>query len=343
MKNVYIVTGASGFLGSNLVRLLTQDPENQVRALVLPGDPSPGLEGLSCQIYYGDVTQEETLEELFQVPEDVQVFVIHCAAVVSIKSKKDPKLYQVNVEGTKHVVEKTLAVGGKLIYVNSVHAIPEKPKGQTIREVRWFDPDQVEGQYAKTKAQAAQLVLEAVWHQKLNACIVQPSGMIGPYDYSGSHLTQLFLDLCSGQLRASVKGGYDFVDVRDVAQGILEACSRGRPGESYILSNRRVEIRELLDLISQAARRKKIKVVLPMWLARATAPLSELYYAALHQPPLYTSYSLYTLRANSQFSHHKATLELGYQPRELSETVEDTVSWLEEAGMIAPLTGKENQ
>ena len=336
VKDLYIVTGASGFLGNNLVRLLTQEPDSQVRALVLPQDSSPALEGLPCRIYRGDVTREETLEELFQVPEDARVFVIHCAAVVTIKSKKDPRLYQVNVEGTEHVVRKTLEAGGKLVYVNSVHAIPEKPKGQTIREVRRFDPDLVEGQYAKTKAQAAQLVLEAVWNRGLNGCIVQPSGMIGPYDYTGSYLTQLVLDLCSGRLRACVKGGYDFVDVRDVAQGILAACRQGRGGECYILSNRRVEIRELLDQISRAAGRKRLRTVLPMWLARAAAPLAETYYALLRQPPLYTAYSLYTLRANSQFSHHKAELELGYHPRDLAETVEDTVEWLAKEGKLAP-------
>ena len=156
--------------------------------------------------------------------------------------------------------------------------------------------------------------------------------MLGPYDFGHSHLTQLVLDFCSGKLTACVKGGYDFADVRDVADGILSAAERGRTGECYILSNRYVEIRELLDAISEVRGTKKIRVVLPMWIAKATAPLSEVYYAIRKQPPLYTRYSLYTLCTNAHFTNEKAKKELGFSNRPLSETVADTVRWLEEQG-----------
>ena len=243
-------------------------------------------------------------------------------------------VYEVNVNGTKNVIEKVLERNAKLVYVSSVHAITEKPNRETITEIKDFEPNKVEGLYAKTKAEIAKYVLEMTDKRGLNACIVHPSGIIGPSDFGNSHLTQLVTDFANGRLTACVKGGYDFVDVRDVADGILNACNKGKKGECYILSNRYVEIKELLDIVSEASHMRKIKTVLPMWFAKATAPLSELYYSLLKQPPLYTRYSLYTLTSNSNFSNEKAKNELGYINRDLRETITDTLKWLKEQGRI---------
>ena len=168
----------------------------------------------------------------------------------------------------------------------------------------------------------------------LNDCIVHPSGIIVPNDFGNSNLTQLIIYFANGRLKACVKGGYDFVDVRDVTNGIINACFKGKKGECYILSNRYVEIKELLDIVSEVRNTKKIKLILPMWLAKLTAPLSEIYYSILKQPPLYTKYSLYTLTSNSNFSNDKAKKELDYKNRDLKETIEDTVTWLKEKGKI---------
>lgn len=334
MKNIYIVTGANGFLGNNLVRALSQDPNNQIRALVSSLKRADALQGLNCELFEGDVTKPETLVDIFAVPTDAKVYVIHCAAVVYIKSKPNPAVYEVNVLGTKHVAEKVLEIGAKMIYVNSVHAIPELPHGEVMKEVTNFDPAKVEGIYAKSKAEAAEYVLDMVRTRGLDACIVHPSGILGPYDFKTSHLTQLVIDVATGRLKAGVKGGYDFVDVRDVVAGILSACVHGEAGECYILSGHYVSVAELLQLITQAAGREPIKTVLPLWLAKLTAPLSEIYYNIKKQPPLYTKYSLYTLESNANFSHAKASRELGYSPRQIQTTIDDTVKWLKQAGRI---------
>lgn len=212
MKKVYIITGANGFLGNNIVRKLIQDKENEIRTLVLPNDTVKSLDGLNCKIYYGDVTKEETLEEIFDVEEDVEIFVIHCAAIVYIKTKYNQKVYDVNVNGTKNIIKKVLQKNAKLVYVSSVHAITENPSSEIITEIKDFDPNKVEGQYAKTKAETAKYVLEMVKNKNLNACIVHPSGIIGPNDFGNSHLTQLIMDFANGRLKACVRGGYDFVD-----------------------------------------------------------------------------------------------------------------------------------
>lgn len=334
MKRIYVVTGANGFLGNNVVRKLVDPPYNEVRALVLPVDKTGSLKGLNCKIYRGDVTKKDTLNDIFEIDGNAELYVIHCAAIVYIKSKYNPLVYEVNVNGTKNVIEKVLERNAKLVYVSSVHAITEKPNRETITEIKDFEPNKVEGLYAKTKAEIAKYVLEMTDKRGLNACIVHPSGIIGPSDFGNSHLTQLVTDFANGRLTACVKGGYDFVDVRDVADGILNACNKGKKGECYILSNRYVEIKELLDIVSEASHMRKIKTVLPMWFAKATAPLSELYYSLLKQPPLYTRYSLYTLTSNSNFSNEKAKNELGYINRDLRETITDTLKWLKEQGRI---------
>ena len=328
----YIITGANGFLGNNIIRLL-QKEACDIRALVLPGDKLHSLEGLRCTLYEGDVTKKESLSEIFTVPDGSEVVVIHCAAIVTVKSKFDPKVQEVNVSGALNIAEKALSVGARLVYVSSVHAIPERGQ-KVVSETKEFDPALVKGQYAKTKAETATALLKMVKERGLDCVIVHPSGMLGPYDFGHSHLTQLVLDFSNGKLTACVKGGYDFSDVRDVAAGILSAAEHGRTGECYILSNRYVEIKELLDTISEVRGTKKIKVVLPMWLAKVTAPLSEAYYAILKSPPLYTRYSLYTISHHVEFTNEKAKKELGFSNRSIRETVADTVRWLEEQKRI---------
>lgn len=332
-RPIYIITGANGFLGNNIVRKLVEDSNNQVRALVSSPNRADALQGLNCEIFTGDVTKPETMNQIFDVPKDSTVYVVHCAAIVYIKSKPNPDVYKVNVLGTKNIIEQTLKINAKLIDVNSVHAIPELPNNAEMSEINHFDPSKVEGEYAKSKAEAARLVLEAVKNRGLDACIVHPSGIIGPNDFKISHLTQLIIDVTTGRLKAGVKGGYDFVDVRDVVNGILEACVKGKAGESYILSGHYVTIPELFQMIAQATGKKPIIAFLPFWLAKLTAPLSEIYYNIKKQPPLYTRYSLYTLQANANFSHAKAARELNYTSRPMQETIDDTVKWLENSGI----------
>ncbi len=328
VKKIYIITGATGFLGNNIIRKLEKNADSEIRAFVLNGESIKSLENLKCKIYYGDVTKEETLSSIFENIDDKEVFVIHCAAVVYIKAKYNPLVYNVNVNGTKNIVNKVIESKAKLIYINSVHAIPEKPNNEVITETTDFDPDNVKGLYAKTKAEAAKYVIDAVKNKNLNACIIHPTGIIGPNDFGNSHLTQLVKEITSGKLFACVKGGYDFVDVRDVADGVISACENGTKGECYILSNRYITIKKLCDLICNAQGREKIKIVLPIGIAKLVAPLFEVYYNFKKQTPIFTKYSLYTLSSNANFSNDKAKEKLGFKNRNIKETIKDTVEWI---------------
>jgi dihydroflavonol-4-reductase len=202
-----------------------------------------------------------------------------------------------------------------------------------MTEVHDFSAAAVRGAYAKTKAEATAAVLAAA-QEGLDAVVVHPSGIAGPYDYGRGHLTQMITDCASGALVAGVNGGYDFVDVRAVAQGVLACAQWGKAGECYILSNKYLSVTELLAMLHDVGGLKKIKSIMPIWLAKMTAPFAETYYKLRGTPPLYTSYSLYTLSSNSLFSHAKASAQLGYRTRPFEATVKDTVAWLKMKGRI---------
>jgi dihydroflavonol-4-reductase len=328
----YIVTGAAGHFGSHVVQELLARGKS-VRALVLRGERCPGFavadQGLLTECV-GDVCDPDSLDAVFEGAASGGFVVVHCAGIVSIARKEDRRVYDVNVAGTANVIDACKRHSAKrLVYVSSVHAIPELPHGQTMREVPDFDPDAVHGYYDKTKAIATRLALDAA-KGGLDVVVVHPSGIIGPHGLPTGNMARLFALYLRGKLRVAIHGGYDFVDVRDVAGGIVAAAENGRRGECYILSNRFVALRELFDTLSQVGALKKIRLYLPLWVAKAASPFTELYYRLAHRAPIFTLYSLNTLSGNGVYSHEKATRELGYHTRPLRETLADTVRWFRE-------------
>ena len=333
MSVIYLVTGAAGHLGNVIANMLASGGE-QVRALIMEKDKEITylLEGVERQI--GDVLDLKTLELFFEHKEGEELIVIHCAGIVSISSSFQQMVYDVNVCGTQNIVKMSLIHPvKKFVYISSVHAIPELPQMEIMKETDQFSPDQVRGNYAKTKAEATAYVL-AAGKMGLNTTVIHPSGICGPFDYGNGHTNQLIIDYYKGRLISAVTGGYDFVDVRDVANGVIASCKTETSGNCYILSNRFVPVKELLSMLAEITGRKKIKFCMPMWFAKMTAPFSEVYYKLRKQTPLYTAYSLYTLSSNSKFSHEKADRELGYLARPFKETLRDTVEWLTKQGKI---------
>ena len=328
MQRIYIITGIGGHLGNTIAKELLASGET-VRGFARTNEDVTMLYGDAVSIVRGDVRDKASLEPLFfGTTEEDEIIVIHCAGIVSITGKNTRSISSVNVRGTKNVVEacKSHAVK-KLIYISSVHAIPELPIGNTMCEVKDFQPDMVNGFYAKTKAMATQIVLDAA-EDGLDASIIHPSGIVGPNDYGHGHLTQLIINYINGNLTACVEGGYDFVDVRDVASGVIAAANKGRKGECYILSNRYIRVPDLLGMLSRITGGRQIRTVLPLWFAKATAPLAESYYKIRREAPLFTKYSLETLTSNARFTYEKARRELGYKPRDIHATLRDTVTFL---------------
>lgn len=334
MSVKYLITGAAGNLGSNIIEALAKT-DSVIRAFVLPGDRSAEHLPECVEKIFGDVRSRKDLEEFFNVPDITESIVIHAAGIVTIYPKFDQRVYDINVGGTKNVVcmcvEKKVK---KLIYVSSVHAIPTKKMGEVMEEISDFDPDKVKGFYAKTKAEASKIVEDAVRLNGLNANIVFPSGLCGPGDFARGHVTQLLIDCVRGKLPAGIDGGYDFSDVRDVAAGIISAAQNGVPGENYILGNRYVSVKEILRCVHEISGAKLIKRMFPVSFAKMIAPLFELYYKIKKRPPLFTKYSLYTLKSNSNFSSEKAKSQLGYTTRPFKDTVADTLLWLKKECLV---------
>ena len=331
MQEVYCVTGAAGHLGRTIVQdLLNQN--KKVRILVLPTEKN--IPQGNLEVFYGDVTHKDSLIPFFQKDDDTSIVVIHCAGIVSITTKYNQMVYNVNVIGTKNIVDccKEYSIK-KLIYVSSVHALPEKINNDCMCEIDEFDPKSVVGYYAKTKSEASAYVIDAI-HHGLNANIIHPSGICGPFDFGRGNLTSLVIDYMNNHLRIGTEGGYDFVDVRDVSNGILACVDKGKPGECYILSNEYYSVKTILDTLYDITQKKKVRIYLPYHLMKYTSIFAEYAYKLMKKPPLFTPYSIYTLNSNSNFSHAKASLDLDYQPRNLRESLKDTIDWLRVQGRI---------
>ena len=324
-----IVTGATGHIGNVLVRELLQR-KYKVTAFVLKGDNIEHLEDLPIDFIYGDVRDKTSLIQAFTGMD----IVFHLAGMIEIGNGNKKKVYEVNVEGTKNVWQACAeAKVKKLVYTSSVHAIAEKKMGEVITETTTFSKELVKGTYAKTKAEATKYLLENS-NKGVDVIIVHPSGVIGPYEYIPSNLGQLITDCANKKIGAYLKGGYNFVDVRDVVSGIIAACEKGKPGECYILAGHQVSVRELMQEIEEITGVKAPKFKIARWFAYITGFMSELYYKIVKEKPLFTSYAVYTLGTNSNFSIEKAKKELGYTVRDIKVTLKDTINWLKEEGKI---------
>ena len=326
MKKVYIITGANGFLGNNIIRDIKLEKDDEVRALVRSTSNVDSLNGLNCNIYLGDVTDINSLESIFDVS-NAKVICIHCAAIVYIKNKYDKSVFDVNVNGAINIAKKCIEKNARLIYISTVHVIKEPKDNGVIVESSKFNPDEVEGFYAKSKSEALNRLLNMSKKQNLDLVVLHPSGIIGPNDYGNTHLTNLIMKVANKSLHYVVDGGYNFVDVRDVSDAVIKAINKGKKGECYIVSNRYASIKEICDIVCEYLNLKKVKIV-PFSLALFGAPFCEFYYNLMGKTPLFTKYSLNTLKTNSNFSNLKAKNELNFKPRELSRTIKDTVDWL---------------
>lgn len=318
------VTGATGHIGNVLVRQLCSLGE-RVRAVVPPFESPSILEGLPVEIFRGDVTEPEDMLAAFAGVDTV----FHLAGIIAIDESHRRQMERVNVGGTDNVLNTCRACGvRRLVYTSSIHAFIDPPQDTKIDENTAIDPQAVLGAYAVTKAEAARRVLAAA-QSGMNIVIVHPTGVIGPYDNMVSHTGQMIRDYLRGRyLRCFFRGAYDFVDVRDVAQGLILAWKNGRAGQNYILSGCRITIRELFAQLSELTGKKKPAVCLPLWMVRMVIPFEYLRSRIKKIKPSITPYSLRVLLSNSNVSCAKAAMELGYRPRPMRDTLVDTVAWL---------------
>ncbi len=334
----YLLTGAAGFLGTNICMQLLE-AGCKVRALVLPNDKSVKFIPKEVEVVLGDLTDAGSLEPFFTVPEGCTSVVIHCASMVTVNPNYSEKLMAVNVGGTRNIITKVLnhPECEKMVYVSSTGAIPEQPHGTPITEVPKFtpcDPKKVVGAYSQSKATATQMVLDAVQVMGLKACVVHPSGILGPNDHAIGETTNTLLQIIKGEMPMGMQGSFNLCDVRDLAAGTIAAVDKGRIGECYILANKTVTLKEMCDMLHAECNAKKIKFYLPLDLADKIAAGLEKQAEKTGKMPLMTTFSVYNLARNNEFDCTKAKTELGYTTRSYEETIHDEVQWMIAEGLI---------
>lgn len=337
-KNMYLVTGAAGFLGGTICRQLIERGE-RVRAFVLPNDSAVKYVPKEAEIVKGDLCDLESLERFFSIPEGYQSIVLHIASIVTVDPEYNQKVMDVNVGGTKNIVEMCWKHPEckKLVYCSSTGAIPELPKGQKIAETTDFhtlNPEKVVGCYSQSKAKATQVVLDAAM-QGLNACVVHPSGILGPEDFALGETTTTLIKIINGEMPAGIAGSFNLCDVRDLAKGTIAAADKGKAGECYILGNDEVSFRDFAGLIAEESGCKGVKLFLPVGVAGFLAKMMEKQAEKKETKPVMTTFSVYNLARNNDFDSSKAKRELGYSTRSYRETIHDEIRWLKETGKIA--------
>ncbi len=324
------MTGANGHVGANLIRALLARGR-RVRALIHVNRRA--LKGLDVEIAEGDVCDVASLCAAFNGAE----VVYHLAARISISMDEWPLLERVNVIGTRNVVEACLRSGvRRLVHFSSIHALIQEPLDVLVDESRPLVKSRRCPPYDRSKAAGEKEVRKGI-EQGLDAVIIIPTGIIGPYDYEPSYFGEALLTLACGKLPALVAGGFDWVDVRDVVEGALRTEERAPCGARYLLSGHWVSVPALAAIVEQVTGVPAPRLVCPLWLAPAGIPFAVAFARLVGKRPLYTTASLNALRGNHNISHERATRDLGYNPRPFRETIIDTLRWFEKNGYLGRL------
>ena len=324
---VVVVTGAAGHIGANLVRALLERGK-PVRALV--HRDRRALEGLDVETVTGDICEPESLLKAFEGAETVY----HLAANISLMMNDWPSVQKINVAGTQNVIDACIRCKvQRLVYFSSIHALQPGPDDKLINESCSLVESPQCPPYDRSKADGERLIRQAV-AQGLNAIIINPTGVLGPYDYQPSHFGFTLVSLASKKMAALVSGGFNWVDARDVAAGAIAAAERAAAGAEYLLSGHYVSVRDVGKMVAEITGVPAPRFVTPMWLARTIAPLVTIYNRLSGRRQYFTSVSLRALRETRPVSNEKATRELGYQPRPFRETLADTLQWFAEHGQV---------
>ena len=324
-----LVTGSNGSIGNVVVRELLKRGR-RVRALIRSSSDIASLKGLDIEKTTGNILDTRSLARALKGIDTVY----HLASVISIMPGNKKFIRRANFEGTRNIIEACKRSGvKKLVYTSSIHAMAEPPEGTIIDEKMPFDPESDRGEYDRSKALASLAVIQAS-KDGLPSVVVCPTGVLGPYDFRLSPIAQTFVDFFNSKLKMAVGGAYDFVDVRDVAAGHILAAEKGRDGQAYILSGERVTMDEIFAMLEEITGVKSPKLKVPLWLAKIAGYCTPVYYRLANKTPRFTSYSICTLGSNSFISHQKATRELGYDPRPIRQSIEDTFKWFREAKIL---------
>jgi dihydroflavonol-4-reductase len=323
------ITGASGHVGAALSRALLAAGDT-VRLVV--HEDTRALEGLTAERVQADLTDPQSLKRAFRGVE----IVCHLGASISLDRRHTEAMRRVNIEGTGNVIRACRDCSvRRLIHFSSIEALAELHSLKATDESNPLAGQRDTTTYGWTKAESERLVLEAA-SGGLDAVILSPTAILGPYDYKPSHLGQSLLDLYHNRLPALIPGGFNWVDVRDVAAATLAAQRRGRSGERYILSGTWRSVPEMAALVGEITGQDGSRPILPVWIARAAAGIAGGLPGLSAKYPAFTPDALIAIGKHREVSCAKARRELNFAPRPLEETLRDTFAWFEEQGYLTP-------
>lgn len=324
------VTGGTGFVGGNLIRQLLNSGI-KVRALVRPGSDQRNLKDLSIEQVSGDLDNQELLEKAMHGCE----WLFHVAAHYSLCLKDSQAIYKANVEGTKNIFSAARTAQVKrIVYTSSVAAIGLAPEGKIADELTTTTIEKLISDYKKSKFLAEQLAFAAA-KDGLPVIIVNPSTPIGPYDVKPTPTGDIVLKFLRRQMPVYVHTGLNLVDVRDVAQGHILAAEKGRIGERYILGNKNVTLKEILDILEKITGLPAPKRSIPHFIPMLVSYFDELLLSKLlNREPTVTINGAKMAHHPMYYNSEKAVLELGLPQSPIEIALQDAVTWFKTNGYL---------
>jgi len=322
-----LVTGATGFLGSAVVRQLLACGW-EVRALVRPASDRRNVQQLPVETVIGDLTDSASLDAACSGCEAL----FHIAADYRLWARDSAELYRTNVDGTRNIMRAALQAGmRRIVYTSSVATLGLRADGRPSDEDTPVALTDMIGDYKRSKYLAEEAV-RALAREGAPIVIVNPSTPIGPRDVKPTPTGRIVLDAARGRTPAYVDTGLNVAHVDDVAAGHVLAYERGRMGERYILGGENLTLREILGMVAECARGRPPQVRLPLDLLVPFAYVSEALAFITGRAPQLTLDSLRMARKHMFFSSAKAQRELGYRSRPAQVAIADAVQWFEDAG-----------
>ncbi len=327
MKKVAL-TGASGHLGSAILQeLLHRDIP--VTALVRRKGAVHDI-GPSADFVTGDILDRDSLLPFLRGCD----MLIHCAAHISIDGDHGGIVQRTNIDGTRNVFQIARQCGvRRVVHVSSIHAFQQQPMDAILDESRAL-ADQKSFAYDRSKREGQEIAL-SMHGDAMEVLVVNPTSVIGPYDYKPSRAGRMLIGLLTGRQTFLVQGGFDFCDCRDVANAVVNGLTQGKAGECYLLSGKWHTLEELASMLSEVSG-KNIRVrIFPPLLAKAGLPFARVQSWINGKEPIYTREALEAVFAgNRHISSAKAVRELNYHARPLRETLLDTAEWFQKTGYL---------
>ena len=325
-----LITGATGFVGSAVARVLARRG-HALRLLARPTSDRRNLEGLDAEIVTGDLTDPASLVRAAAGCR----YVVHVAADYRFWVPKPEEMMRANVDGAVAMVRAAAEAGAeRIVHCSSVAALGQIGDGTPADEATPTNEADFVGVYKRSKYQAERAVLELAARESWPVIVVNPAAPVGPRDIKPTPTGKMVLDTAAGKVPAYIDTGLNIVHVDDVAEGHALALERGRIGERYVLGGENLLLKDVLALISDVAGHSPPRIQLPesliwpvAWAMEKTASLTGI-------NPLITRDHLKMARKKMFFSSAKAETELGYTARPVRRAVEDAVAWFRDAGML---------